>query len=62
MGVYVTCSSQCEKDKTGIVTYNVYSKIVPYRHIGTCEYELLYYVDMYKVYIVNYTRDYCMCT
>ena len=35
---------------------------MPYRHIGTCEYEFLYYVDMYKVYIGNYTRNYCMCT
>ena len=61
MGVYATVSASAKKTK-GIVTNYVYSKTVLYRHIGTCEYELLYYVDMYKVYIVNYTRNYCMCT
>ena len=26
------------------------------------EFYELYYVDMYKVYIGNYIRNYCMCT
>ena len=51
-------------------------KFVPYRYISICEYKFhefsefygfyelyeLHYVDMYKVYIGNYIRNYCMCT